>query len=263
MHASRPFLGLWVCGLAACGGGSSKPMLIDAAVPDTAVVCSQKGSVGLNPLDFSKGAGQAQGAVPPNGGTELTVSVVVTLGPTPTTTTPSFGLLITQVNNAGVFGTAEAGRFEKPPVPGTYPMDTDMAAGFRIDFVDGVTLNPTGGVNINPMQVALLDSTAGGTVKIDSWTPAATPSGTSTIGATFTNAKFKGFNVLSNGNLDQGNGCDVMLTSFQFTNLSVKWQPGAFPTSFAPPVPAPPSFGPRTLDGAALIQADRLQSESP
>lgn len=257
MRASHLVLSLLGTGVLGCGG-NSQPVLLDAPpapLPD-AFACAQRGTLNATSvLDFSTGGGHATGAVRP-GGTALTVAAVVTNGPLPTTGTGS-GLVIIQVNNAGVFGAAAtaAGPFEKPPAPGTYPMDTDMNLGFGIDFVDGISANPGGGVNINATQVAVLDSTAGGTVKIDSWTPLATPGGTTTIGATFTNAKFKGFNAGD----QTPNGCDITLTNFAFKNLSVQWQATPFPTSFAPPAPAPRNFGPQTLDGAAVLQVDHLQ----
>ncbi|HEX3758606.1 MAG TPA: hypothetical protein VHW23_07850 [Kofleriaceae bacterium] len=260
MRASCLIACSFVSGAIACGGSSDKPTLLDAAPPDTATVCSQSGTVTTQaPVNFGTGGGQAQGTVP-MGDTELTVTAVVT-------STPTTGLLIVMVNNAGVFGAGAtaAGRFEKPPTPGTYPMDPDANVGFGIDFVDGITTNTDGTVSINPKQVAILDTTAGGTVKIDSWTPGAAQGGTSTIAATFTNAKFIGHNVLPTGALDQtGNGCDITLQNLQFTNLTVKWQTAAFPANLtgAPAVASgvapqvPRSFAPRTLDGAATARAE-------
>jgi hypothetical protein len=261
MRASCLIACLLGSGAVACGGGgSSTPTLLDAAtaMDAAATVCSQQGTVnGTMPINFATGGGQAQGTVP-TGATELTVTAVVT-------TSATTGILIGQVNNSGVFGAGAtaAGRFEKPPAPGTYPMDPDMNVGFAIDFVDGVTTNANGSVSLNPKQVAILDTTAGGTVKIDSWTPAAAPNGTSTIAATFTNAKFKGFNVAASGDLEPtGNGCDITLQNLQFTGLSVKWQAAAFPANLtgvsadAAPRSAPPSFAPRTLDGAATARTE-------
>ena len=258
MRASPSILALLAAGLGACGGGG-KPVLIDAPPPPPidAFACSQKGMVGsATALDFSKGGGAATGAVPAMGTQELTVSAIITNSAAPTN-----GLIIIQINNAGVYGAGAtaAGRFEKPPTPGTYPMDPDQTLGFGIDFVDGVTSNGDGTASVRAKQVAVLDTSAGagGTVKIDSFTPLAVPGGTTTIAATITNAKFKGFNVLADGSLDQaGNGCDMTITNLQFINLSVKWQATPFPVSFAPPQPTPPDFGPKTIAGAAVVSAD-------
>jgi hypothetical protein len=251
MRVSHPVLALLAAGVLGCGG-SSKPTQVDAAP----VACAQSGTLNATaPLDFSQG-GQAPGAVPPMG-TQLTVSVIVT-----TTAQADRGFFMDQVNNGGVYTTAagKAGRFETPPAPGTYPLDTDNNFGFTIDFVDGVTQSGNT-ASAKPTQVALLDPAAGGTLKIDSFTPAV-PGGTSTIAATITNAKFKGFNVLANGMLDQtGNGCDITLQKFQFTGLSVKWQTAAFPAAVAPPaavVPAaiaPPVSAP-VIDGVTAMSAD-------
>jgi hypothetical protein len=244
--AALPVLAAGVLG---CGGGSSnKPPPVDA------FACAQSGTLNSpTPLDFSQGTGQAPGAVP-MGGTQLTVSVIIT-----TTAAGDRGFFMDQVNGGGVFTTAagKAGRFETPPAPGTYPLDTDNDFGFTIDFVDGVTR--TGSTaSARPTQVALLDPTAGGTLRIDSFTPAAVPGGTSTIAATITNAKFKGFNVIANGMLDQaGNGCDITLQNFQFTGLSVKWQAAAFPTAIAPPAaPRAARVAPWVVDGATVMSAD-------
>lgn len=237
-------------GVLGCGGGSAKP---DAPPPVDAFVCSQLGTLNIAmPLDFSQG-GQASGAVR-TGGTQLEVSIIVT-----SSSQPDRGFFIIQRNGAGVFGSAAgaAGRFEKPPAPGSYPMDADMNLGFGVDFVDGVVHNGNGTASASPRQVALLDTT-GGTVKIDSFTPAATPGGSTTIGATITNAKFKGFNV-NNGSVDPaGNGCDITVTNLAFTGLSVKWQATPFP-AIAPPRPEPaarPELAVRPIEGAADVSAD-------
>ncbi|HEX3480369.1 MAG TPA: hypothetical protein VHT91_35370 [Kofleriaceae bacterium] len=243
-----PLLGAGVLG---CGGSS--PAKPDAPPPVDAFVCSQSGTVNApTALDFSQG--QAQGVAMNQA--PLAVTVIVT-----STSQPDRGFFIFQVNNGGVYSDAagKAGRFEKPPMPGSYPVDPDMTAGFAIDFVDGVTHSGSS-ASARPTQVALLD-TAGGTVRIDSFTPAATPGGTSTLGATITNAKFKGFNVLPTGNLDPaGNGCDVTVQNLAFTGLSVKWQTAPFPTSVAPPAQpdaaARPELAVRPIDGAAAISAD-------
>jgi hypothetical protein len=201
-------------------------------------------------LDFSS-VGQVQGGVPASG-TELTIAVVVT-----TNAARTMGFLIGQRNNAGVFATGNAGRFEKPPATGLYAMDTDASFGFGIDFVDGINVNPDSTVSIHPTQVALLDPVAGGSVRIDTWTPAATPGGTSTIAATFSNAKFKGFNILANGSRDvAGNGCDIVVQNFQFKNLSVRWQTAPFPANVTARLSAPPDFAQQTLDGAAVLQTE-------
>jgi hypothetical protein len=255
MRASHLVLSLLGAGSLGCGSSASRP---DAPPPVDAFVCSQSGTLNApTPLDFSQGGGQAQGAVSANG-SQLQVSIIVT-----STSQPDRGLFIIQVNNAGVFSTAagKAGRFEQPPTPGSYPMDPDMSLGFGIDFVDGVTHNMTNGTaSAHPNQVALLDMTAGGTVRIDTFTPGAMPGMTSTIGATITNAKFKGFNVLPSGALDMaGNGCDITLQNLQFTGLSVKWQTLAFPPIIAPPQPevaARPDLAARAIDGAAVRSAD-------
>jgi hypothetical protein len=258
MRASHLVLSLLGAGVLGCGGSSAAQ--IDAPPPIDAFACAQSGTVNLAaPLDFS-GGGQAQGTVPA-GRTQLSVSALIF-----NNAAPSTGLLILQVNNGGVFSaaTGKAGRFEQPPAPGTYPLDTDLdvvTLGFGIDFVNGITRG-AGGTTINPTQVALLDATAGGTVRIDSWTPAATPGGTSTIGATFTNAKFKGYNVISGSTIDTtGNGCDVMIQNLQFTGLSVKWQAAAFPAAqpSGPPAslaPAQPVFAAPSADGMAVVSAD-------
>lgn len=251
MRASHLVISLVVslpgAGVLGCGGGPSKP--------DAAVVCSQSGALNFTtPLDFSQG-GQAQGEVPTMGN-QLQVAIIVT-----SDDAMDRGFFILQANNSGVFSGAagKAGRFEKPPTPGSYPMDPDASLGFAIDFVDGVTHNGDGTASANPRQVALLD-TAGGTVRIDSFTPAATPGGTSTIGATITNAKFKGFNLVNNV-LDQGNGCDITLQNLQFTGLSVQWQAAPFPPAVAPP-PAQPEraarwdLAARPIEGVAVRTAD-------
>lgn len=236
-------------GVLGCGGGSARP---DAPPPVDAFVCSQMGTLNIaTPLDFSPG--QAQGAVP-TGGNQLHVSIIVT-----SSSQPDRGFFILQFNNAGLFSgdTGKAGRFEKPPTPGSYPMDPDASLGFGIDFVDGVAHNGNGTASASPKQIALLD-TAGGTVRIDSFTPAATPGGTSTLGATITNAKFKGFNVTNGAADPAGNGCDITVTNLAFTGLSVKWQTAAFPP-IAPPQPEPaarPALAARPIDGAADVSAD-------
>jgi hypothetical protein len=255
MRASHLVLSLLGAGVLGCGGSSpSKP---DAPPPVDAFACSQSGTLNVAaPVDFSQG--QAQGAVPATG-SQLQVSVIVT-----SSSQPDRGFFILQVNNGGLFSAAagKAGRFEKPPTPGSYPMDPDMSLGFGMDFVDGVTHNTTNGTaSASPKQVALLDMTAGGTVRIDSFTPGAMPGMTSTIGATITNAKFKGFNV-ANGVIDQaGNGCDITVQNLQFTGLSVKWQTLAFPPIIDPPPPQPelaarPDLAARAIEGAAARSAD-------
>jgi hypothetical protein len=166
-----------------------------------------------------------------------------------------------------VFSTAtgKAGRFEKPPTPGSYPMDSDTSFGFGMIFVDGVTHNPTNGTaSANPTQIALLDTTAGGTVRIDTFMPGAMPGMTSTIGATITNAKFKGFNIVNGAMV--GNGCDITLQNLQFTGLAVTWQTLAFPPIIAPPtqpegaarpdLAAQADLAARATDGAAERSAD-------
>jgi hypothetical protein len=247
-----PFLSAGVLGCG--GGGSARP---DAPPPVDAFMCSQSGTLNATSVvDFSQSSGQAQGAVPTNG-TQLQVLALIFNNDT--------GLIIRQVNNGGVFSAAagKAGRFEQPPAPGTYPMDTDLnvvTLGFGIDFVNGIA-HGAGGTTINPTQVALLDATAGGTVRIDSFAPAATPGGTSTIAATITNAKFKGYNVISGSTVDTtGNGCDITLQNLQFTGLSVKWQAAAFPPIAPPPaqpdLAARPDLAAWPLDGAAAVSAD-------
>lgn len=265
MRASRLVVGLVMCWFGSsaigCSGSSHKVFPVDAA-PDTppppppadaAVTCVQRGTLNATmALDFSN-AGQVSGAVPANG-TELTVGVVVT-----TNAARTIGFLIGQRNKSGVYATTSgrAGRFEKPPSTGVYAMDPDPSFGFVIDFVDGITVNPNGSVSIHPTQVALLDPVVGGVVRIDTWTTAATPGGTSTIGATVSNASFKGFNILPNGNRDTaGNGCDIVVQNFQFKNLSVKWQAAAFPAVVAAPSPPQPDLAPWTLDTAAVIPAE-------
>jgi hypothetical protein len=267
MRASRLAVCLLMClfgsGAIACSGSNQSAIPIDAPPPppdtpanpppDAGGTCAQRGTLNATTaLDFST-AGQVQGGVPANG-TELTVAVVVT-----TNTARTMGLIIGQRNNTGVFATAtgKAGRFEKPPATGLYAMDTDASFGFGIDFVDGLTVNPDGTVSIQPTEIALLDPVAGGSVRIDTWTPAATPGGTSTIGATFSNARFKGFNILANGSRDPtGNGCDILVQNLQFKNLSVKWQTAPFPANVTARLPPPPDFAPRTLDGAAVLRAE-------
>lgn len=256
MRISHLVFSLLGAGVLGCGGSSKATP--DGPPPIDAFACAQSGTLSAAmPLDFSKG--QAQGAVPPNG-TQLTVTVIVS-----SASMPDRGFVLIQVNNGGLYSGAagKAGRFETPPAPGSYPMDPDMDLGFGIDFVDGITQNTTNGTAMaRPTQVALLDPTAGGTVRIDSFTPAAVPGGTSTIGATITNAKFKGFNVLASGNLDMtGNGCDITLQNLQFTGLSVKWQTAAFPAIVAPPpvqpdIAARPDFAARAIEGAAVRSAD-------
>jgi hypothetical protein len=257
MRAFHLVLSLLGAGVLGCGGSSAQ---VDAPPPIDAFACAQRGTVNAtDPLDFSTG-GQAQGTVP-QGGTQLSVSALVFNNAAPTT-----GLLILQVNNGGVFSAAagKAGRFEQPPALGTYPMDTDLNAvtlGFGIDFVNGINRG-NGTTTINPTQIALLDATAGGTVRIDSWNPAATPGGTTTIAATFTNAKFKGYNVVSGTTIDPaGNGCDVTIQNLQFTGLTVKWQAAAFPAAAPPGPPASlaapqPMFAAQALEGAAVVSAD-------
>jgi hypothetical protein len=271
MHASGLFLGMLLAGLVACGGGGGTK-LIDAAPPPPpdAFACAQKGTLtGTAVLDFAMGGGQAEGAAPAattaNPTPQLTVEAVVT-----TNTAGDLGLLIVQVNNGGVYSPdpGKAGRFETPPAPGTYPMDTDDKVGLVIDFVNGISHNTNGTVNINATQVQLLDDSAGagGTVRIDSWDAPATPGGFTLIGATITNAKFKGFNVLpgTSGQIDQaGNGCDITLTTLTFTNLKVHWQTTPFPINVAaapprPPGPLAPPFTLRTLLGAAVLHTDAL-----
>lgn len=249
MRATHPVLALLAAGVLGCGGGSSKPP------PADAVACAQSGTLNATaPVNFS--GGQAPGVVPPMG-TQLTVSAIVT-----TTAQADRGFFMAQVNNGGVYTTAagKAGRFETPPAPGTYPLDSDNNSsnfGFTIDFVDGVTQSGNT-ASARPTQVALLDPTAGGTLRIDSFAPAAVPGGTSVIAATITNAKFQGFNVLASGALDRaGNGCDITLQNFQFTGLSVKWQTAAFPAAVAPAAVAPAAaIAPWVVDGAAALSAD-------
>jgi hypothetical protein len=242
-------------GVLGCGGGS--PSRPDAPPPVDAFACSQSGTLNIAAaLDFS--GGQAQGAVPTTG-TQLQVSIIVT-----SSSQPDRGFFIIQANNGGLFSSAtgKAGRFEQPPTPGSYPMDSDASLGFGMDFVDGVTHNGNGTASANPRQVALLDMTAGGTVRIDSFTPAAMPGMTTTIGATITNAKFKGFNVLSTGALDTaGNGCDITVQNLAFTGLSVKWQAAAFPPIIEPPPAQPelaarPDLAARGIEDAAARSAD-------
>lgn len=256
MRASRLVISLVLsllgAGVLGCGGGSARP---DAAPPVDAFACSQMGTLNIaTPLDFSQG--QAQGAVPASGATQqLEVSIIVT-----SQSQPDRGFFILQVNNGGLFsGTAgKAGRFEKPPTPGSYPMDPDASLGFGMDFVDGVVHNGNGTASATPKQVALLD-TAGGTVRIDSFTPAATPGGTSTLGATITNAKFKGFNIVNRVLDPAGNGCDITVQNLAFTGLSVQWQAAPFPTIVAPPQAeraARPDAAARQIDGAADVSAD-------
>jgi hypothetical protein len=257
MRVSRLILALLAAGVLGCGS-SSKPTLLDAAAPppDTAFACAQSGTLtAATPLDFARSGGQAPGVVPAMG-TQLTVSVIVT-----TTGASDRGFFMVQVNNGGLYSGAagKAGRFEQPPTPGTYPMDPDMSVGFGIDFVNGITASGNT-ASANPTQVALLDPAAGGTVKIDSFTPAAAPGGTSVIAATISNAKFKGFNVLANGAPDTvGNGCDITVQNLQFTGLSVKWQTAAFPAAVETPAavaPLAPSLAPRPIDGATVMSAD-------
>lgn len=269
MQVSRLFLGAFtgVAGLAACGGGGGGAKLLDAAPdsPPDAFVCAQKGTLtGNQVLDFAMGGGQAEGAAPmmttANPTPQLTVEAVVT-----TTTARDRGFLIVQVNNAGMYSPdpGKAGRFENPPVVGTYPLDTDDNVGFVIDFVNGISSNPDSTVNIDATQVQLLDDSpgAGGTVHLDSWDAQAAPGGFTLIGATITNAKFKGFNVLpgTTGQVDPaGNGCDIMLTTLTFKNLKVHWQTTPFPQNVAaapPRPPGPPRFSVRSLLGAAVLQS--------
>ena len=256
MLESRTFWGLFSVGLIACGGGSSSSTTTDAAKisdapANSGVVCSQQGPINTTTaLDFS--GGQAQGAAPTGGG-PLEIDVVIT-----TNMAGTVGLLMVQANTGGVYSAAagKAGRFEKPPAVGTYPLDAEDTFGFGIDFVDGITSNADGTVNINPKQVQILDATAKGTVTIDAWSAAAVPNGTSTISATIANAKFIGHDVLADGSLSQtGNGCDITIQTLQFKNLSVKWQAAAFPAVTASAV-APRAHAARTLDGAAVFSLE-------
>jgi len=251
----------------ACSSGDPTILPIDAPLPDTPSspppdtpsnprpdaggTCAQRGTLNVTTaLDFST-LGQVR-AVVPAGDTRLTVVVIV-----PTDAARTMGFLIVQRNNTGVFATGAAGRFEDPPSLGFYAMDSDASIGFGIDFVDGIAVNADGSVSIHPTQVALLDPSAGGLVRIDDWTPAATPGGTSTIGATFSNARFKGFNILSNGSPDPaGNGCDIHVQNLQFRDLSVAWPIATFPANVTARLPPPPGFGPRTLDAAAVLPSE-------
>jgi hypothetical protein len=246
-------------GVIACSGSDQSTTPLDAPPPppdtpskpppDAGVTCSQQGTLNVTaPLDF-KGL-MTPGRVP-NGRTQLAVSVVVTF-----TNAPATGFVIFQSNNLGVFATGKAGRFEQPPATGTYAMDTDASAGFGIDFVDGITHNADGTLSIQPKQVAVLDSTLGGTVRIDTWAPAAKVGGTSTIGATVSNARFKGFNALPNGSLGSANGCDIMVQNFQFKNLIAQWQATPFPARPTAPLRSPAGFDAAALDGAAELQAE-------
>lgn len=246
-------------GIFACGGssnGSSADSGSDAGTPDSAAVldaatvCAQSGTLNPTaPLDFT--TTKLTGTAPT--GDQLTVVVVVTFSSAPTT-----GFVIIQRNTAGVFAaaTGAAGRFETPPVLGSYPMDTDDQLGFGIDFVDGITTNTDGTVTIKPTQVQVLDPTAGGTVKLDRWTAKATPGGTTTIGATITNATFRGFNTDTSGNIVAANGCDVTIQNLQFTNMTVTWQTAAFP-AVAAAGPAPLAALRRSFDGVPAIQMTR------
>jgi hypothetical protein len=255
MRVTHLFLGLFGlgAGLTACGGGSGST--IDAPAPSAdAFVCAQMGTVtSTGPVAFS---GEAQGSVPAGQKMQLEVDALVTLGNPPTV-----GFVIFQINNAGVFGAAagKAGRFETPPVLGSYPMDAGMNLGFGIEFVNGVTVSSSG-VDIKPTQVQLLDPAAGGTVRLDMWAPAATPGGTTTIGATVTNATFKGFNIMANGALAE-NGCNMTIQNFQFTGLNVKWQMEAFPTAVAPALTSQSQsqlhFRPWTQAGMAVSQMNQ------
>lgn len=255
MREFRRVLGLFSAGLMACGGssnsGSPDARSIDAGGGGN-TVCAQPASFNITTaLDFTN-AGQAPGTVAQAGG-QLEVDVLVT-----TNQAETAGFIMAQVNNAGLFSTAtgKAGRFEKPPTLGTYALDADDSFGFGIDFVDGITQNADNTVTIKPTQVQVLDLAAGGMVKLDLWSPAATPGGTSTISATITNAKFKGFNVLADGSLSQtGNGCDITVQKLQFTNLNVKWQTAAFPAITAPVVSR--GHGARTFDRVAVFHLDQ------
>src|SRR5581483_640085 len=154
------------------------------------------------------------------------------------------------------------------PATGLYALDTAMSSGFLIEFFDGFGKNPDGSTSFLPTQVALLDPFAGGSVRIDTWTPAAVPGGTSRIGATFSNARFRGFNLLANGDLDlAGNGCDILLQNLQFKNLSVKWQTAPFPANItaSPPLsfdvapripPLSRDVAPWILDSAAVFRQE-------
>jgi hypothetical protein len=137
-----------------------------------------------------------------------------------------------------------------------FPIDTDANFGFGIDFVDGVVDNGDGTVSISPVQVQVLGAETPGTVKIDSWTPAAVVNGKTTIGATFTNGTYDGFNVLADGSLDQaGNGCTILLQNLQFINMTVLW-PATFPATLAPHIVQKPYYGPRTIT-APIFKMDR------
>jgi hypothetical protein len=246
MRASRLVLSLLGPGVLGCGSSDSSP-------PVDAFRCAQQGVVNVTePLAFPQGS-PARSHLSPDG-TRLLVARVVVSNANPTT-----GFQILQINNAGVFSGAlgKAGRFELPPLPGVYPLDTEADFGFGVQFLDGI-----GPTTISPTQVALLDPSAGGTVHIDSWAPAAMPGGTTTIGATITNAKFKGYNVNGMGTVDSvGNGCDITLRNFQFTGLTVSWQTAPFPTAAPPSGPpaslaAPLLLAAQALDGAAAVSAD-------
>ena len=259
MRASHLFVGFVTLGVFACGGSNGPHIIIDANVPDSppdAFVCSQKGTLnGTSALDFGTNttANPIPGAVP-SGGTELTVEAIVTFQDAPTD-----GFIIFLLDRKGVFATTagEAGLFETPPAVGSYAIDNDSNFGFGIDFVDNVVDNGDGTVSIDPHQVQVLGAETPGMVKIDSWMTAAVPNGTSVVGATFTNGTYDGFNVLADGSLDQaGNGCTIVLQNLQFTNMHIKWQTGAFPTSFAPTLKHERYFGPRTVT-APIFHMDR------
>jgi hypothetical protein len=258
------FMCMFGCGVIACADSGQSPSSIDAPPPlgtpsappstpppNTGIVCAQQGTLnGTTVLDFST-LGQVPGRVAVND-TELSVAVLVT-----TDTARTKGFVIAQRNNTGVFSSANgsAGRFERPPATGVFAMDTDTSFGFAIDFVDGITPNPDGSLRIHPTQVALLDPVAGGSVRIDTWTPAATPGGASTISATISNARFRGYNILPNGNRDPaGNGCDILVQNLQFKNLSVKWQAAPFPANIT--ALSPRDFAPWTRDLAAALRAE-------
>lgn len=233
MRLSHSFVGyVTALGLAACGGSKTPHVIIDADstdAPPDAFQCIFKNPGMFNPsapLDFSTGMGQSMGQVPA-GKTQLQTGANVNfVDENNQADGTGFGILM--VNRGGVFSTAEAGDFEKPPTLATpFPMDEDDKAGFIIDFFDGLTAS-----GLDPTQVYVLDSTIGTpTVTLDTFGKAVKATHTK-IGATTKTATFVGFNV--DGDDTQPNDCQIEIVNFTFTNLDVLWQTADFP----PPPPA-------------------------
>jgi hypothetical protein len=245
MRALNSIVGsISLVGLMACGGGSH-PQIIDVMVPPDAPVDAFACEFMMLNIDTNTKC--AMGVTPPcpldfatdfNGG-PVTLNAVATMDTPPVlfagiritgifgTMHPNTTLELSWRDKSGIFGTAEAGAFAKPPTVSattTYAIDSDVDNTFGAS-VDIITYAAgTGGPDTSkPLQGYFKGSDGLAKVKLTRWTAAAVANGTSTFDTETDTDNMDGSTIdAASGNLTP-DSCKAQITALGLKNVAVKW----------------------------------------